>query len=96
MDIPHHLFTTNRDQGWIEVIRKGEKYERLASKTEHCISITCTGWANIQGYITRDERDYVRLTTEKEQNHTEKMLNFMFFLISMFCFNEALAVQSAQ
>lgn len=79
MDIPHHLFTTNRDQGWIEVIRKGEKYERLASKTEHCISITCTGWANIQGYITRDERDYVRLTTEKEQNHTEKMLHFMFF-----------------
>ncbi|KAL4433126.1 hypothetical protein ABPG74_010821 [Tetrahymena malaccensis] len=59
MDIPYQLFTTNRDQGWIEIIRKNEKHERMESKNEYCVSITCTGWANIQGYITKDDRNYL-------------------------------------
>ncbi|KAL4481424.1 hypothetical protein ABPG72_010577 [Tetrahymena utriculariae] len=59
MDIPFQLFTTNRDQGWIEIIRKNEKQERMESKNEYCVSITCTGWANIQGYITKDEKNYL-------------------------------------
>jgi len=31
----------------------------MANKDEKCISITCTGWANISGYFTYDERNYV-------------------------------------
>lgn len=33
----------------------------MSSKTEYCVSITCTGWANISGYISKDDRDYVNL-----------------------------------
>jgi len=51
MDIDYEIFTTNRDEGWIEVIRKGEKDERVASKEENCISITCTGWVNSSEFI---------------------------------------------
>lgn len=41
-------FTTDKEQGWIEVIRKGEVEERL--KEKHTIAITATGWANTTSY----------------------------------------------
>lgn len=44
------LFSTNREDGWIEVISKFERVERLKNKKENCIAITATGWANITGY----------------------------------------------
>lgn len=47
------LFSTNRDDGWIEVIRKSERAERL--KEPHTIAITATGWANITGYEMPDK-----------------------------------------
>ncbi len=54
MDLNINIFTTNRHEGWIEVIRKGEKEERMSSKLEKCISITATGWANISKYVSPD------------------------------------------
>lgn len=42
------MFTTNKAEGWIEVIRKGEIDERL--KEPHTIGITATGWANTSSY----------------------------------------------
>ena len=47
METRNELFTTNRNEGWIEVIRKHEKEERMTCRDEKCISITATGWANI-------------------------------------------------
>lgn len=41
-------FTTKKDEGWIEVIRKGEVGERL--KEKNSIAITATGWANTTSY----------------------------------------------
>ena len=29
MDIQHELFTTDKNEGWIEVIRKSEREERM-------------------------------------------------------------------
>ncbi len=51
--ISYQYFTTNRNQGWIEVIRKGERKERLLNN-KNSITITCTGWINISDYTTWD------------------------------------------
>jgi len=48
MDFHRNLFTTNKEEGWIEVIRKGEVHERL--KESGTIAITATGWANTTSY----------------------------------------------
>lgn len=57
MDFHRNLFTTNKDEGWIEVIRKGEVHERL--KEHGTIAITATGWANTTSYQMPDNRKYV-------------------------------------
>lgn len=41
-------FTTDKSEGWIEVIRKGEVEARL--KEKNTIAITATGWANTTSY----------------------------------------------
>jgi hypothetical protein len=40
------LFTTIRNEGWIEVIKKNEKDFRMNKSNENCICITATGWIN--------------------------------------------------
>jgi DNA cross-link repair 1B protein len=51
------LFSTNHDDGWIEVISKFQREERL--KNKNCIAITATGWANITGYQMPDKQNFV-------------------------------------
>lgn len=46
-NIHHELFTTNRNEGWIEVIRKNQKIEKTSVYAdEQFIIITASGWAN--------------------------------------------------
>lgn len=50
MEYHVEVFTTNRNEGWIEVIRKTEVNERLNGMKEAAIAITATGWANTTSY----------------------------------------------
>ena len=59
IDFKKECFTTNRSEGWIEVIRKDQRQERLADKSESCICITATGWANAGIYQSPDKKSYV-------------------------------------
>ncbi len=51
MGIDYKKYFTLEDQEgvWIEVIRKYEKEQRV-SQTKNSISITLTGWANLNDY----------------------------------------------
>lgn len=51
-----HLFTTDPEEGFIEVIRKDETRKRL---NQGCIVIVPTGWCN-QHYIETEPYHYVR------------------------------------
>ena len=52
-------FTTKMEEGWIEVIRKGEIEKRISEKFVPSICITATGWANGTTYISPDKKKYV-------------------------------------
>lgn len=60
MDLNIELFTTNRSEGWIEIIRKSDRKERLEND-KNTIAITATGWANVTKYASPDDRNYVIL-----------------------------------
>lgn len=45
------LFTTNPNEGWIEVIKKEERKQKAG---ENSITITPTAWANIKSYMPTD------------------------------------------
>ena len=53
------LFTKNKKDGWIEIIRKVDIEQRLSNKEEKCIVIIATGWANGGTFITGDKKKYV-------------------------------------
>ncbi len=57
MDIDTACFTTDPADGWIEVIRKGEKQRRMAAGG--CISIMLTGWANINFTYSSDLKNFL-------------------------------------
>ncbi|EGR29145.1 hypothetical protein IMG5_161990 [Ichthyophthirius multifiliis] len=56
--LPYQYFTTNRNQGWIEIIKKVDRRERIANNPD-AITITCTGWINIRNYLTWDNINYL-------------------------------------
>lgn len=58
MNFNANYFTTNRDEGWIEIIRKGDRNERLRNDP-NAIAITATGWANCSRYISPDDKNYI-------------------------------------
>lgn len=55
------LFTTNKDEGWIEVIKKQERVHRLFTEEEKCICIIATGWGNGKQRLQPDSKTYVKL-----------------------------------
>ena len=62
MDMRPELFTTNKHEGWIEVITKDQKWKRLKEYNEKVICITPTGWVNLDTYSSPDGTKYVRTT----------------------------------
>lgn len=50
---------TKEGKGWIEVIKRGEKEQRLMK--EKSISILMTGWANIRDYQQISNQEYVKI-----------------------------------
>jgi hypothetical protein len=59
IDFKLDYFTTKKEEGWIEVIRKSEIEERVSQKYVPAICITATGWANSTTYISPDKKKYV-------------------------------------
>lgn len=53
-----NIFSTNRNDGWIEIIRKSDRNDRL-KEDPNAIAITATGWANCSKYINPDKRNYI-------------------------------------
>jgi len=59
MDMRPELFTTNKDEGWIEVITKDQKWKRLKEYKQKVICITPTGWVNLESYSSPDGTKYI-------------------------------------
>ena len=53
------VFTTIYDEGWIEVIKKAQRIERLRNRNEKSICIVATGWGNVKGFVSTDKKTYV-------------------------------------
>ena len=49
MDVDIELFTTNREEGFIEIVKKNELYGAL-SEEEHATGIILSGWVNHPSY----------------------------------------------
>lgn len=53
------VFTTIYDEGWIEVIKKNERGQRVHKSNEKNICIIPTGWGNGKKYVSPDKKIYV-------------------------------------
>ncbi len=53
------LFTTNPEEGFIEVIKKGQRKNKMFGCKKKSIYILPTGWQNKNVFISQDKRDYV-------------------------------------
>ena len=79
-------FTTKMEEGWIEVIRKGEIEQRISEKLVPSICITATGWANGTTYISPDKKKYVKyLKTGFLYFFSLTKKNFNHFIFYFFC-----------
>lgn len=87
-------FTTRMEEGWIEVIRKGEIEQRISEKSVPSICITATGWANSTTYISPDKKKYVNYCLFKNTSsfihlkriHLKNNLGIIEKKINSFCF----------
>jgi acylphosphatase len=57
LNLKLEYFSKNREDGWLEIIRKHEREDRM--KLEKTISITATGWVNTSSYEAPDKRNYI-------------------------------------
>ena len=60
MGFPIERFSTNTEEGFIEVITKPERKQKIANDPD-AITITTAAWANIKDSATRDVKNYVTL-----------------------------------
>ena len=60
MDYRIELFTTNFEDGWIEVVKRNETAEKV-HLNENSISIVATGWVNETVFESPDGLEYVYL-----------------------------------
>jgi len=58
MGIDLSLFTREKHNTWIEVVKKAHAENRLR-EDPRAIAITLTGWANIDNYHAYDDRNFV-------------------------------------
>lgn len=62
MNLRPEIFTTNYYEGWIEVITKKERKQRLYDNpTEKTLCIIATGWGNTKHFVSFDKKTHVFL-----------------------------------
>ena len=58
IDLNPSIFTTDRSKGWIEIIRKVDRIQRLEQE-KNSIAIVASGWANLETYEMVESHTYM-------------------------------------